>query len=430
MTMTTKPIDWFWQAWLASVVFLFPIPHTIALRNLLLLIGLLTLLATRRKASKLSWPPLLRPAAWGFAATTVWLALQSVAVAPAPTLALDNLRGDWILPLLTAALAAHAGGRLEARLAIRAVVSALLAHMIWVLGWQLSLWVGAGMSGPWPARLGSVPFGEADYQSGLNGFLFALLLAERIAVMFGGAQVALFTGKKGWPALAVTVIADVALRMRNGTAVNLALLVAVILHLARRQPRVILVLIAVASLAGASATLDPRWSGLQESVGIGWSSPGSYWLIGSQTSRPLTPSGVQIEESAYLRTAWAHQALQAIAEHPLGLGFGRDAFGRAIEMKYGYKGMVSSHSGWLDFALAAGIPGLALLLLTAALAIRGGWRQFREHEDAAGLMFCFLVGSYMLRCLLDGHMSGWRLGLFAFICGVLIAAMKRPPQTA
>ncbi|MBK9352074.1 MAG: hypothetical protein IPN05_18625, partial [Sulfuritalea sp.] len=71
--------------------------------------------------------------------------------------------------------------------------------------------------------------------------------------------------------------------------------------------------------------------------------------------------------------------------------------------------------------------GLGLLLLTAALAIRGGWRQFRERGDAAGLMFAFLVGGYLLRCLLDGHMSGWRLGLFAFLCGVLIAAMKPAP---
>ncbi|MCX7149253.1 MAG: hypothetical protein NTY05_07550, partial [Rhodocyclales bacterium] len=54
----------------------------------------------------------------------------------------------------------------------------------------------------------------------------------------------------------------------------------------------------------------------------------------------------------------------------------------------------------------------------------GGWRQFRQHDDVAGLMFSFLTGDYLLRCLLDGHLSGWRLGLFAFICGVLIAAMK------
>ena len=426
--MRGAAMTWFWQAWLAAIVFVFPIPHTIALRNLLLLIGVLALLASWRRAPRPQLLSALKPAAWGLVATTAWLALHSITVAPAPTFALDNLRGDWIVPLLTAALAAYAAARIEARLAIRAIVAALLAHMLWVLGWQLWLWVGAGMSGPWPSRLGSVPFGESDYQSSLNGFLFALLLAERVAVKCVGADVALFAGRKGWLALAVPVIADAALRMRNGTAVNLALLVAAILHLARRQPRFILLLVAVASLAGASVTLDPRWSGLKESASMGWSSPGSYWLIGNRTMRPLVPSGAQIEESAYLRTAWAHQAMLAIGEHPLGLGFGRDAFGRAIEAKYGEKGFVSSHSGWLDFALAAGLPGLALLLLSAGLAIRGGWRQFRQHDDGPGLMLSFLVGSYVLRCLLDGHLSGWRLGLFAFLCGTLIAAMKSPER--
>jgi O-antigen ligase len=151
-----------------------------------------------------------------------------------------------------------------------------------------------------------------------------------------------------------------------------------------------------------------------------------YWLTNDAATRPVTPSGAELEESAYLRTAWAHQALQAIGEHPLGLGFGRDGFGRAIAEKYNSPGMVSSHSGWLDFALGTGLPGLALLLITAGLAIRGGWRQFREHDDAAGLMFSFLTGGYLLRCLLDGHLSGWRLGLFAFIIGVLLAGMKTP----
>ncbi len=150
-------------------------------------------------------------------------------------------------------------------------------------------------------------------------------------------------------------------------------------------------------------------------------------MAGDQTLRPRTPSGADIDDSAYLRAAWAHQAMLAIGEHPLGIGFGRDAFGRAVAKKYGFRGMVSSHSGWLDFALSAGLPGLALLLITAGLAIRGGWRQFRDQDDGAGLMFSFLTGGYLLRCLLDGHLSGWRLGLFAFLCGTLVAAMK--PQT-
>lgn len=417
---------WFWQAWLAAVVFVFPIPHTIALRNLLLLTGLLALLATLRSAARLKLPAALKPAAWGLVATTAWLALQSVAVAPAPTVALDNLRGDWIVPLLTAALAIWAAARIEPRLAIRAVVAALLAHMLWMLAWQLWLLLTTGAVGD--GSKGIVPFGERDYHSSLSGFLLALLLGERLAAHHGRAGQAVFASRNGWAALALALLADVVLRVRNGTLVNVVLLLAASAWMARHQRRFILLLLAVAALGGASLTLDSRWSGVKESLSLGWSSTGSYWMTGDQSQRPKTSGGGDIEDSAYLRAAWAHQAVQAIAQHPLGFGFGRDGFGRAVESKFGFKGMVSSHSGWLDFALAAGLPGLALLLLSAGLAMRGGWRQFRQEGDAAGLMLCFLVGGYLLRCLLDGHFSGWRLGLFAFLCGVLIAAMRRPRQ--
>ncbi|MDP2809867.1 MAG: O-antigen ligase family protein [Rhodocyclaceae bacterium] len=415
-------MTWFWQAWLAAIVFVFPIPHSIALRNLLLLTGLLALLATLRRTARPLPPQVLKPAAWWLVATTSWLVLHSLAVAPAPTLALDNLRGDWILPLLTAALAAYAAARVEPRPAVRAVVAALLAHMAWALGWQLWLWLAAGMSGAWPA--GSVPFADRDYQSSLSGFLLALVLGERLAALSLGPAGAVFTARSGWVALAVALIADIALRTRNGTVVSVSLLLVATLWLIRRQPRFLPVLLAVGALGGASFALDSRWNGLKESLAVGWNSPSLYWMTGDPALRPPTPSGAPLEESAYARAAWAHQAVRAIAEQPLGLGFGRDGFGRAIAEKYNFPGMVSSHSGWLDFALGAGLPGLALLLVTASLAMRGGWRQFRQHDDGVGLMFCFLVGGYLLRCLLDGHLSGWRLGLFAFICGVLIASMK------
>jgi hypothetical protein len=410
----------FWQAWLAAIVFVFPIPHTIALRNLLLLVGLAALLATWRGAPRPRLPPLLTPAAWGLAATTAWLVLHSLAVAPAPTLALDNLRGDWIVPLLVAALAAGAAARLDPRLALRAVVAALLAHMLWMFAWQLWLLATTGAVGD--GSKGIVPFGERDYHSSLNGFLLALLLAERLATRPGNAM---FATRPGWIALGLTLVADLAVRVRNGTLVSLILLLLAPTLMAGRRPRFVLLLLAVATLGGVSLTLDARWSRFAESAAIGWNSPSRYWLTPDPALQPTTPSGAILEDSAYMRAAWAHRAVTAIAGQPLGLGFGRDAFGRAIEQAYGHHGMVSSHSGWLDFALGSGLPGLSLLLLTAGLAIRGGWRQFRQQEDAAGLMLSLLVGGYLLRCLLDGHLSGWRLGLFAFLCGVLIAAMKR-----
>lgn len=417
-------MTWFWQVWLATIIFVFPISHTIALRNLLLLVGVLAMLATLRGTRRSLRRPLLKPAAWALVATTAWLALHSVAVAPAPTLALDNLRGDWIVPLLTAALAVYAAARVEPRLAIRAIIAALLAHMLWMFGWQLWLLLTTGAVAD--GSKGIVPFGERDYHSTLAGFLLALLLGERMAAHGDGNG--FFAVRPMWVGLGLVLLADIMLRVRNGTLVSVVLLSLTALWMTRRQPRFILLLVIVAVLGGTSLTLDKRWSGLKESLALGWSSQSTYWMAGDQTLRPSTPSGADLDDSAYLRAAWAHRAVLAIGEHPLGLGYGRDGFGRAVEAKYGFKGMVSSHSGWLDFALAAGLPGLVLLLLSAGLAMHGGWRQFHRREDAAGLMFSFLVGGYLLRCLLDGHLSGWRLGLFAFICGVLIAAMKPSPQ--
>jgi hypothetical protein len=426
MNPAATPIAWFWQIWLAAVVFVFPLPGTIALRNLLLLVGLLALLATLRGTPRPRPPHYLRPAAWGLVAITAWLAWHSVAVAPTPTLALGNLRGDWIVPLLTAALAAYASARLSSRQTLLAAAVALAAHIIWVIGWQAWRWSALPQAG-WPA--GFVPVGERDIHSTLAAFLLALTLGERLLALLA-PKAALLSARAGWALLALALIGDVMLRARNGTLVALVLLLLTVIIASRRVPRLRMLLVAVALLAGASITLDKRWSGMTESLDVGWNSSSPYWHTWNEADRPQRPSGAALEESAYARAAWAHEAIKAIAENPLGLGFGRDSFGRAVEMKYGYKGMVSSHSGWLDFALAVGLPGLVLLLLTAGLAIRGGWRQFRDHDDPAGLMLSFLVGSYLLRCLLDGHFSGWRLGLFAFICGALVAAMKPAPRSA
>ncbi len=428
MNPAATPITWFWQLWLAAVVFIFPLPGTIALRNLLLLVGLLALMATLRGAPRPHPPRSLRPAAWGLVAMTTWLALHSAAIAPMPTLALGNLRGDWIVPLLTAALASYASARISSEKAVRAAVIALLAHVVWVFAWQARVWVGAGMPAHWPVVL--VPFGQNDFQSSLNGMLFALLVGERISHLLVPSFSIGKSAKAGWIAVVTSLMGDVVLRVRNGTLITLLQLLAAILLIGKVHRRFLSLVVVVLAVGSASISLDPRWSGLKESLIVGWNSPTLYWQGFKEELRPRSVTGMPIEQSAYARAAWAHEAIKAIAENPLGLGFGRDSFGRAVEMKYGYKGMVSSHSGWLDFALAAGIPGLVLLLLTATLAIRGGWRQFRDHEDPAGLMLAFLVGSYLLRCLLDGHFSGWRLGLFAFICGVLIAAMKPAPRSA
>jgi hypothetical protein len=417
-----------WQTWLVAVVFIFPIPHTIALRNLLVLVGLIALLSAGRKV--LPKPvALLAPAAAWLLVLSLWIVFHSVAVSPTPYLSLNQFRANWMGPLLLGALAAWGAAQTTPERAMRTVVIALAAHLIWLLGWQLNSLLTIG------ARPFEVtPFGSYDYHGTLNSFFLALLLADQLAFAIGRHSSLGLRQHWIWTMLALSLVSDIVLRSRNSTTISVVLLVAsgfVLFGTRGKTWWKLAITVGIALLLGVVAfSMDSRWKGFRESAAIGWTSDSPYWMTGNDSLRPRTSSGAALEESAYMRSSMARHSIDFIADNPWGIGFGHDAFGRAIALKFGHAGMVSSHSGWLDFALAAGIPGLALLLLTAALAIRGGWRQFREHEDAAGLMFCFLVGSYVLRCLLDGHMSGWRLGLFAFICGVLIAAMKRPPQTA
>jgi hypothetical protein len=423
MNIAAGAMSRFWQAWLATIIFIFPIPHTVALRNLLLLAGLIALLWGYRKSLP-ELPSWLKPAAWWLIALTAWITFHSVAVAPEPTLALEQFRANWVMPLLFGALAAWAATQLPRERATQALVVVLAAHMLWLLAWQFVLWLA---SDAWPFK--STPFGAYDYHGTLISFLLAPLVADRLAwVLQRHSPLALEPGA-GWALLLLSLVADVALQSRNSTLISLAILLAAgLLLLANRSSdkRALVAIVFVALVGAGSLNFDNRWQGLRESAAVGWSSSSSYWMTGDVATRPSTPSGAVLEESAYARSAWASQAVTLIAEHPLGIGFGHDAFGRAVAMKYGHAGMGSSHSGWLDFALGTGLIGLALLLMTVGIAIRSGWQEFRGRKNAQALLVVFFVGGYTLRCLLDGHLSGWRLGLFGFILGVLIAGMKNP----
>ncbi len=423
MNAATGAMSRFWQAWLAAIIFVFPIPHTVALRNLLLLAGLIALLWGYRKSLP-ELPSRLKPAAWWLIALTAWIAFHSVAVAPEPTLALEQFRANWVMPLLFGALAAWAATQLPRERATQALVVALTVHLLWLLVWQFVLWFE---SGSWPFK--STPFGAYDYHGTLISFLLAPLVADRLAWTLQRHSPLKLGSRAGWALLLLSLVADVAVQSRNSTVISLAILLAaglLLLAVRSNDPRALVAFIFIALVGAGSLSFDSRWQGLRESAAIGWSSSSKYWMTGDVATRPSTPSGAALEESAYARSAWASQAITFIADHPLGIGFGHDAFGRAVATKHGHAGMGSSHSGWLDFAIGTGLIGLALLLASAGLAIRSGWREFREQKNAQALLLAFFVGGYTLRCLLDGHLSGWRLGLFAFILGVLIAGMKNP----
>ncbi|WP_310451406.1 O-antigen ligase family protein [Sulfuritalea sp.] len=421
-----------WPVWLFLLVAIYPVPHTIALRNLLLLIGLLGLAwhwrATFQALTTLwrrsTW---LTASAWLLVALTVWMVIHALLIAPLPTMALDRVRVDWLMPLLLLATGATVAIRSRNGDALRGLVIALALHIVLVAIFQCWQWLTLGH---WP--FGVMPFAERDYHSTLNGFLIALLLADRLSLLIAGTAPLNFSAGPAWGLLISALGADVLLRARNGTVVCIVLLiVAVAILLAdsrcrkRWGLRIALVVGFAVLLGGMSVRNDVRWQGFSESMVIGIESNNLFWMTGDPNQLPFTPSGNPLEQSAYARAAWARQAVEAIARKPLGIGYGHDAFGRAIAEKYGHAGMGSSHSGWLDIALGIGVPGLALVIALGVVTVAAGWRRFRCLGDGYSLLLALTVSGYFLRCLLDGHFSGWRLALFTLIVGLLIGASAK-----
>lgn len=424
---------WGLPVWMAVLTFIYPIPHTIALRNLLLTAGLLASLwlIGRQGVAADGWRGLrrFRITAWILAILTLWLCVQSAYLSPYPEAALRMLRGDWLVALAVAgvgvcavrATAQDCGHRL-----LTAVVLALCAHILWLLAWQLFVWL---TTGEFP--LGFTPFAHKDYQSMLVTTLVSLLLASLVA---RAATRRRFFGLS-WQATALMLIlscvAAATLQSRNAIIIVVALLLVAIALYAKcerkRSPRRIATIAMVLVLFGVLAVVlglrgDGRWKDFGEAAAVAFDTKNNLaWLDERKYPRPQMSNGKPVDHSAYARLAWAKVAVEQIAVYPWGLGYGHKAFGWAVNRSYQVEtGHESSHSGLLDFTLANGILGIALWLLLSAALATIGWRTFRAASSPAGLMLSFTVLAYFLRCLLDGQLSGFRLETYALIAAALL----------
>lgn len=420
--------------WLAGLMAIHPLPHTGALRSLLILIALVHLgvLFWRRPI-----PALPKPGIEGglVVLLTGWLIVQAALFARGPAIvALAELGREWGKLLGMAAVgiclaAFTAGGRPQGRDEGRLATGLFLGFFVHVPltlayhGWQ---W--------W--RTGQLPVGESllgnyGYVSLLVNAALAFLLADAagrfgrdnqvgrllpwsncgtaLAIAATLAATALLTSKAGLIMTHLLAWAFLAAVLRQGTRHRLAVVLAVIVGLG------------LATLA--SVLVENRWAGAVGAIASGVATaetPASPALATAPI--PTIQSPIQRidgkDPSFYFRSSWASMGVQGITRHPLGIGYGADAFGRYLAAQYGVTGFVSSHNGWIDFTLANGIPALLLFLALAGALLRRGWLAFRAG-NAIGLALSLATLNYVGRCAMDGYLSGSRLTGFAIMAGVL-----------
>ena len=172
---------------------------------------------------------------------------------------------------------------------------------------------------------------------------------------------------------------------------------------------------------------DPRWQNFAETVPIAWDIDHDLlWLSSDYSNLPLTPSGDQVELSAYNRIAWAHEGWRMLIEHPWGTEISRYTFRNLELAKYGQAGMWHSHNSWIDFGLNVGFPGLFLWIAFFVLLIRNGWHAWQRQKEPLGLALVILVIMFALRGLFDSIFRDHMTPQFMLVAGLLIGAISFP----
>jgi hypothetical protein len=294
---------------------------------------------------------------------------------------------------------------------------------------------------------GHLPFQQtpliANYSgiSFLTNLLMSLLCAEMmVRLLFGHRYLPI---ADHWLALliALCVFATYSAGARHGTMGFLTLLISctVVALIAKRETlnipvlagTALIVLAGIGTFGWLAVKADPRWQTLAETVPIALDTEHyTAWRQAGDFPLPTLSDGQPVNHSNYMRIAWAKEAVIALVDHPLGVGFGRDSFGRAMLLAYSdYASSKHCHSGMLNFAIGVGLPGLLLWLALLWLLAARGWLAFFRRENPSGLMLLLLVTGFTLRSVVDGNLQDHMFEQFMFLSmlfAVLASAERRP----
>ena len=414
-----------------ALLFVWSLPGTIALRWLLLL-GALAVLALG--CTRQDWRRIGRAAALPgllVAGLALWLLGQATWLAVEPAWSLDELRGQWLPALLALLL----GLLLAARVAwpATAIVLVFAAQAAIAVGHSIWHWF---VHGQLLTQLVPLTGGKLEMSFVLN-LLLAFVTVDLFCRISGRSPLLRLPPAAVAGILALALAGSLLAGARNGVIGILFLsfsAVSLFVFDQRRRLGPLRTLAAAAAIVASLAAFttvsyraDPRWQTFAATAPIAWDiDRHQTWLDASLHPWPKLNSGRDVEYSAYTRIAFIHGGLRLIAEHPLGYGYGRNAFAHALRQRYPEARLGHAHSGWIDLGVGGGVPALLLWGGLLAGLMWRGWRAFFRHGNGHGLALFFLATGFAGRMVLDSVNKDHMLQMFLFLAGLLLVLAREP----
>ena len=410
--------------------FVLPLPNTIALRLFLIAAGL-GFFGYRcyRDRPSLAHLAILRPVGILYAVLSLWILFGALFVSTDPARSFAEINAHWLRAFLLFAIGISAATLFGStphsrRLLVAASVGALMIHVVYL---ELDTLITLAQTGDLSLRMPGLTNGP-DKVSFMTNLICAFVLADLYFVSSAKKPVFL----RPLPMfVCVGVISLLALylgSMRNGIiAFVISLAVGIALYLKANATRlhmrhlasVCMALLVAVGLMYASAESDKRWAALADTIPIALDTDRHKAWLDHRQPLPQLPDGKEVNHSNYVRIAWAKEGLQMVAEHPLGVGYDRNAFGRASQAKYGLSGAGSTHSGLLDMFIATGVPGGLLWLALLFTVLKLSLDAFRRTQSFYALALFFVVLDFSLRMTIDGIVRDHIFQQFMLFAGLL-----------
>lgn len=147
---------------------------------------------------------------------------------------------------------------------------------------------------------------------------------------------------------------------------------------------------------------------------------------------PLNQYGVPVNASTYARVAWGQAGLELLKEHPLGFGQLNHSFGALALQKWSDfrkpdgKNRGSTHSGWLDFALGFGVPGLLLVCIPLGVSYMRARKRSDFWSTYAIWAIPVIAVSYLTTEVCTDHFIELLFFMTALFCALTLKRLNEP----
>ena len=397
---------------LASVCTLLAIwvlPNTIVIRHVLLGIGFIsgTCLIQKNWASFNKFKTTLIPL-YAILALFFWVAIHYVFFSLNPTLELSEIRGLWMRTLAGTITAIGLGIALSKNPNLRKYfyISLFFVPMI-NLGAFIYMCLLQGVMLPFGS---SVSFVYAKIETAYFGAMAAAMAVANIIFLIVLNKQRPSYGIVSLYFLGIVLVLTSALvsSTKNGMAITLGLcgflFLIILINVIFKSGgfRLFGLGLAVCILAVATS----MWQVQVSFGGQGWNtvfqdaktgldidSNEQWQKMEGSVPFPLNSLGIPSVSNTYTRFAYAAVGARLISQYPLGYGSINQSFNglqTLAQVPHEHQGQV--HSGWIDFGLAFGVPGLLLLLSSMIAIIYLGVRGRGELGVIAAMVSLTLIG--------------------------------------